>query len=265
MKKKDIWKVRNSRGFDGTGKHRNGTAYDDDGYDWLYRNKHGKVRKDQVPPYKGSYILGVIMAVQSALDWANDAVEDEDGTRPDCFSARVMLETEFCYESYGKGDNADPLGECWGSRGVLVITDEDHRHVSHFDISYTFWDEDTDAKLMDARNFSHALCQVGLAMLNATERDKKMNTPVGKYITRVARLLMLDDLWKEGADAWATMGLEPRRCRSAYDIKGWDTTLRKLKPVTQHKERTKRRERNYSGDLDDFFDEADPFEDELTF
>jgi len=258
MKKKDIWKVRNSRGFDGTGRHRNGTAYDDDGYDWLYRDKHGKVRRDQVPPYKGSYVLGVIMAVQSALDWASEVVEDSDETRKDRYDARVMLETEFCYEGYGSGDNADPLGECWGSRGVLVITDEDRRHVSHVDISYTFWDEDTDAKLMDARNFSHALCQVGLAMLTETEKAKKMTTPVGKYVVRVARMLMLDELWQDGPDAWASMGLEPRRCRSAYDIKGWDNSLAKLRPMAKRMRRPENRARNY-------VDEDDLFDDEVSF
>ena len=51
------------RGFDQAQIHRNGTRYDDEGYDAYFFDRDKRLRPDKAPPFDGAYALGILAAI----------------------------------------------------------------------------------------------------------------------------------------------------------------------------------------------------------
>lgn len=215
-------KFRNSRGFDEKGRHENGTLFDDEGYDWTFRNAAGRVRLDKVPPYKGAYILAVLAAVKAAADMAYRTMAD--GGHRYVETPDVVIEPVECIESLIGEDYDAPMQEFWGSRGVIVITDV-RDGIGNYHCGYTFWDEATGQSRMDDKDFPHALSQIGSSILEDLGKDDTTDDS-SLFLARLARLLMTEDLWEDGPDAWCVEGLHDKALAySKSDIEGWDDSL----------------------------------------
>jgi hypothetical protein len=215
---------RNSRGFDKRGQHENGTFYDDEGYDWAFMNEDGKVRGDKVPPYKGTYILAILAAVDAATKMAYKTMVSRRAAQLEMPS--VELSSARCTE------NTYDIGEFYGSRGVFSVSDADVCGIFNYGFEFAFWDEETGEKRMDSEDFCHALSQIGEAIISEAG-DEENRDSTDEYLIRTARLLMTSELWSDGAEAWAAKvlrGLDEDYTNVLLrDIAGWDDSLQALR------------------------------------
>lgn len=212
---------RNSRGFDKRGQHENGTFYDDEGYDWAFMNEDGKVRGDKVPPYKGTYILAILAAVDAATEMAYKTMVSRRAAQLEMPS--VELSSAQCME------NTYDIGEFYGSRGVIWGSDADEYNIFNYAFVYEFWDEETGEKRMDSEDFCHALSQIGEAIISEAG-DEENRDSTDEYLIRTARLLMTSELWSDGVEAWAAKVLNRNYADVLLrDIAGWDDSLQALR------------------------------------
>ena len=218
------------RGFDQAQVHRNGTWYDDEGYDAYFLDRDGRLRPDKVPPFDGAYALGILAATQQALDMAAGLVgagiwRNPDGSvRP---FLRVRTENDLASENiscdywdwraYGTELSDIPVGEVEFdvSFGRLAFVDpqgsaalDDGRPlvVGQCDI----WDEETGKALVDQSDFAAALGQLGEMMVAEATRESGEH---GESISLVClglagRLLGVDGIWGVTSPRqWAERGL----------------------------------------------------------
>ena len=218
------------RGFDQAQIHRNGTRYDDEGYDAYFLDRDKRLRPDKVPPFDGAYALGILAATQQALDMAAGLVDagirrDDDGLALPLLQVRtedsLAGESIACDYWDWREDGTDlsnvPVKEVEFdvSFGRLVFVDpwgaaalDDGRPlvIGKCDL----WDEGTGKALVNQSDFVMALGQLGKMMVAKAPRGHEGHEEYthSKCLGLAGRLLCFGDIWSVASPRqWAERGL----------------------------------------------------------
>lgn len=250
------------RDFDQAQVHRNGTWYDDEGYDAYFLDKDGNLRPDKIPPFDGAYGLGILAAVQHALDMAVGLVDIE--TRHDVCgdpSFKLVVQTEpslvseqiacdrWDYREYGTSLSDIPVSAMRFdvSFGGIVIADPEGAASldggSPLGIGYhALWDEHTGKPLVDPSDFVAALGQLGKRMV-ANARDwREQHQDEDTYadcLELAGRLLGIGRLWAfTEPRRWAERGLGRADWTGTLSL--WNDGVARLRAEVAEREAAKR-------------------------
>lgn len=205
------------RGFNTKGVHRNGTEYDDEGYDLFFKDKDGNIRPDKIPPIDGGYLRELLRAVSRALGIAEDLCSREwawnDEMGYDEFGFLEVQNAPFLLEDYIHSlsvksmEESDPwdsspnyvsygkLSICADSMGTYSISRPWGGYESFCEM--TIWDERSGKVFVDTHDLPKALGQIGKQIIESLIDNRGGFFPSLEIVLVVAaEMLMIEDFWR---------------------------------------------------------------------
>lgn len=242
------------RDFDQMRVHRNGTYYDDEGYDFYFLDRNEMLRPDKVPPFEGVYVLGLLVVVQKALEMAEafafeaDSEEWRSKMEGVYFSPLQVNMGESVYDYDRCEDYKDQdceLYEYDPPYGTLYIGEWGDFGSSRYPcgfcpfVTVELWDEEFGRPMVDQKDFIRALGQIGeqieaenrtdakdiQALASAKSIFSRVHAKDTQALACAARLLKQGEIWEEKSIAeWAATGMN-----MLTGLESWDNSVEELR------------------------------------